>query len=84
MNTPGLNLQTGMSVVCKLTTEVATYLPNGYGLYDMAGGVYEMTWDDNLKPNEDIPDHLKDKMVIKGGTWNAGWTPEVTHGGKSH
>ena len=62
------------------TTEVATYLPNGYGLYDMAGGVYEMTWDDNLKPNEDIPDHLKDKMVIKGGTWNAGWTPEVTHG----
>ena len=37
------------------TTEVATYLPNGYGLYDMAGGVYEMTWDDNLKPNEISP-----------------------------
>ena len=41
MNTPGLNLQNwyvgaGMP---NSTTEVATYLPNGYGLYDMAGGV---------------------------------------------
>ena len=68
----------------KTTVKVATYDPNGYGLYDMAGNVAEWTisaYDESaynfmhdLNPNfeqnalPDDPPAMKRK-VIRGGSW---------------
>lgn len=68
----------------KATVKVATYDPNGYGLYDMAGNVAEWTitaYDEStynfmhdLNPNfeynalPDDPPAMKRK-VIRGGSW---------------
>jgi formylglycine-generating enzyme required for sulfatase activity len=68
----------------KATSKVATYEPNGYGLYDMAGNVAEWTitaYDEStynfmndLNPNfeynalPDDPPTMKRK-VIRGGSW---------------
>ena len=62
------------------STEVGSYQPNTYGLFDMAGGVNEFVWDDQLKPSAIRIDQIKNRLTIRGGTWNAGWAPEVTHG----
>jgi|GEM_PF-1272263 len=65
------------------TTEVGSYPENGYGLLDMAGGVWEMTWDDALQPDEEPPAVLSDRYINRGGAWNAGWSPEVSTNGWS-
>ena len=63
------------------TTEVGAYAANGYGLYDMAGGVWEFTWDDALQPDMETPMVLLTNCVTRGGAWNAGWSPEVSTNG---
>ena len=65
------------------TTEVGSYPENGYGLFDMAGGVWEMTWDDALQPDVETPAVLSDRYINRGGAWNAGWSPEVSTNGWS-
>ena len=65
------------------TTEVGSYPGNGYGLFDMAGGVWEMTWDDALQPENETPAVLSSTYVNRGGAWNAGWSPEVSTNGGS-
>jgi hypothetical protein len=65
------------------TTEVGSYSENGYGLFDMAGGVWEMTWDDALQPDLETPAVLTKAYVNRGGAWNAGWSPEVSTNGWS-
>ncbi|MDC3335888.1 SUMF1/EgtB/PvdO family nonheme iron enzyme [Opitutales bacterium] len=65
------------------TTEVGSYPENGYGLFDMAGGVWEMTWDDALQPDVENPAVLSDRYINRGGAWNAGWSPEVSTNGSS-
>jgi len=65
------------------TTEVGSYPENGYGLFDMAGGVWEMTWDDALQPDQETPGVLTKTYVNRGGAWNAGWSPEVSTNGWS-
>ena len=65
------------------TTEVGSYPGNGYGLFDMAGGVWEMTWDDALQPDLETPAVLSNTYVNRGGAWNAGWSPEVSTNGWS-
>ena len=62
------------------TTEVGSYLPNGFGLFDMAGGVSEFVWDDKLVPEARRISMIKDNLTIRGGTWNSGWKPEVSFG----
>jgi len=65
------------------TTEVGSYPENGYGLFDMSGGVWEMTWDDALEPDVETPAVLSDRYINRGGAWNAGWAPEVSTNGWS-
>ena len=57
------------------TTPVWTFLPNGYGLYDMAGNVWQWCWDYyGAYP----PDQLVDPVgpttgsyrVLRGGSWH--------------
>jgi formylglycine-generating enzyme required for sulfatase activity len=45
------------------TSPVMTYPPNGYGLADMAGNVWEWTDDFYASPGGEIP-----RRVIKGGS----------------
>jgi len=64
------------------TTSLGSYPPNGYGLYDMAGNVWEWVWDwatDDYNWVKDIADPrgpdapLKAKMrVRRGGGWAYG------------
>jgi formylglycine-generating enzyme required for sulfatase activity len=62
------------------TTTVASYPPNGYGLYDMAGNVYEWCQDWYDYHYYDIsvqePDHPKGPLqgvyrVLRGGCWKS-------------
>ncbi len=56
---------------------VAAYYPNGYGLYDMAGNVWEWCeddWHDNEKNRLDdinawIDEPRGSYRVIRGGSW---------------
>ena len=45
------------------TSPVGSFAPNGYGLYDMAGNVWECCADDFTK--------VRSRCVIRGGDWNS-------------
>jgi formylglycine-generating enzyme required for sulfatase activity len=45
------------------TSPVGVFAPNGYGLYDMAGNIYEWCWDGSPPPYETW-------RVLRGGSWN--------------
>jgi formylglycine-generating enzyme required for sulfatase activity len=62
------------------TTAVSSYPPNGYGLYDMAGNVYEwcQDWYDYHYYDHSVqePDHPKGPLqgvyrVLRGGCWKS-------------
>ena len=49
------------------THPVGQKLPNGYGLYDMTGNVWEWCADDYYNPGEHRPG--ASKRVLRGGSW---------------
>ena len=57
------------------TSPVGSYAPNGYGLYDMAGNVFQWCWDWHRTPYAGGSDPhgpvgpLSDR-VLRGGSWN--------------
>ena len=53
------------------THPVAQLQPNGYGLYDMSGNVFEWTWDPYVAPGAD-PSAANDGRVLRGGCWAGG------------
>jgi formylglycine-generating enzyme required for sulfatase activity len=54
-----------------LTAPVASFPPNGYGLYDMAGNVSEWCADQNTPPGGGSPFAAPDYRVRKGGSWRS-------------
>jgi formylglycine-generating enzyme required for sulfatase activity len=59
------------------TTEVGSFLPNGFGLYDMHGNVWEWcqdTWHDNYRraPSDGSAwvDNNHELHVVRGGCWH--------------
>jgi formylglycine-generating enzyme required for sulfatase activity len=58
------------------TTPVGSYRANGYGLYDMAGNVWEWTWDyegDYAQRAQTDPrgPSSGSNRVLRGGSWNS-------------
>ena len=58
----------------KLTTEVKSYPPNAWGIYDMNGNMYEwcLDWYTDKLPGGTDPAEMTtgDSRNIRGGTWN--------------
>jgi formylglycine-generating enzyme required for sulfatase activity len=57
------------------TTAVGSYGANGYGLYDMAGNVFEWTWDywgeyAQIAQTDPRGPSLGSNRVVRGGGWN--------------
>ncbi|MDR0569072.1 MAG: formylglycine-generating enzyme family protein [Spirochaetaceae bacterium] len=52
------------------TTEVGTFTPNAWGLYDMHGNVYEWCWD-QYKPYSEsgLNGSMLADAVLRGGSW---------------
>lgn len=68
------------------TTAGGSYPANAYGLYDVAGNVYELTWDDSAAPpaagatNPFLATPVNASSTVlwgRGGAWNAGYDPRV-------
>jgi formylglycine-generating enzyme len=47
-----------------LTSPVGSFAPNGYGLYDMAGNIWEWCYDWH-------PSYVGGRRVLRGGSWNS-------------
>lgn len=61
------------------TTSVRSYEPNGYGLYDMAGNLFEWTadWFGPYSPGETVDPRGPvdgEYKVVRGGSWMSGAT----------
>ena len=52
------------------TAPVALFPPNGYGLHDMAGNVWEWTASEHRPTHNTEPDASYDLRTIKGGGWD--------------
>jgi len=56
------------------TSPVGSFAPNGYGLYDMAGNVYERCWDtfgSYTSAAQTDPRSLFGGRIIRGGGWSS-------------
>jgi formylglycine-generating enzyme required for sulfatase activity len=60
------------------TSPVGSFAPNGYGLYDMAGNVYQWCWDyydesiyGNESPSDPRGPGAGASRVLRGGSWDS-------------
>ncbi|MBG7617563.1 MAG: SUMF1/EgtB/PvdO family nonheme iron enzyme, partial [Chloroflexi bacterium] len=58
------------------TSPVGSFAPNGYGLYDMVGNVYEWCWDwwdyySNSPGSDPRGPDSGTYRVVRGGSWGA-------------
>ena len=71
----------GGSAGINKTTEVGSYAPNAWGLYDMHGNVFEFCWDwdsqsnyySNIPPLDPTgpPTSMTGYRVVRGGAWSS-------------
>ncbi len=52
------------------THPVGSKQPNGLGLYDMSGNVYEWCWDRYFRTELSQDQHKETERVTRGGSWN--------------